>query len=524
MLQPDSRQRLISFIAGGLILFATLAEAAAQMQREAAFGGTGEDVLFCTVHTSDAGLLLGGHSSSDVSGNKTSPGFGNRDYWLVKLDANWNQLWDKTFGGTGDDILSVIQPTVDGGYLLAGYSNSGISGNKTNANFSSLNDYWLVKVDADGNKLWERNYGGLSSDLLYTIVPSGDGGFLLGGLSLSGISGNKSTAAFGGGDYWLVKVDAAGNKLWDRSYGGTAADLLLSIVPAGDGGFLLGGYSSSGISGNKTNANFGMEDFWVIKIDSAGNNLWEREYGGSDHDVLHAIVPTTDGFLLAGYSSSPASGNKTSDNYGAADFWLVKIDPNGNMLWDKSYGGDGSDYLYTAVPACNGGFLLGGGSAFHSSGNKASQAFGNFDYWLVRVDAAGNKLWDQTFGGTGNEYIYGLTTDTNGTYLLAGHSDSDVSGNKTTPAFGLPDFWLLNVSEPVPAFVPGSLNWSAGQFQFQTVGAPGQTNVLEVSTNLSTWVPWLTNVCSATGIDQITDPSATDDARFYRIRASRGVQ
>jgi hypothetical protein len=523
VLQPDSLRKLINFIALALISFAALTKAEAQIQRQAAFGGTGEDALFSAVGTSDGGLLLGGHSSSEVSGNKTSPSQGNRDYWLVRLDANWNPLWDKTFGGTSNDILSVVQPAADGGYLLAGYSNSGISGNKTNANFSSLNDCWLVKVDAGGNKLWERNYGGLSSDLLYTIVPSGDGGFLLGGLSLSGASGNKTSAAFGGGDYWLVKVDADGNKLWDRSYGGTGADTLLSIVPTGDGGFLLGGYSGSGISGNKTNANFGLDDFWVLRIDSAGNKLWEQEYGGSGYDILHAIVRTSDGFLLAGYSSSPPSGNKTSDNYGAADFWLVKIDPNGNMLWDKSYGGDGSDYLYTAVPASNGGFLLGGASAFHSSGNKASQAFGNFDYWLVRVDGAGNKLWDQTFGGTGNEYIYGLMTDTNGAYVLSGHSDSDVSGNKTTPVFGLPDFWLLSVPEPVPAFVPGSPHWSAGQFQFQTVGAPGQTNVLEVSTNLSTWVPWLTNVCSPSGIDQITDPRATDDARFYRVRTSLGV-
>jgi hypothetical protein len=154
----------------------------------------------------------------------------------------------------------------------------------------------------------------------------------------------------------------------------------------------------------------------------------------------------------------------------------------------------------------------------HSSGNKASRAFGSFDYWLVRVDAAGNKLWDQTFGGASDEYIYGLTTNAQGAYLLAGHSDSDVSGNKTTPPFGQPDFWLLTVPEPVPAFVPSSPNWSAGRFQFQIAGAPGQTNVVEVSTNLSMWIPWLTNVCSAYGIDQITDASATDGARFYRIR------
>src|ERR1043166_7905799 len=203
-----------------------------------------------------------------------------------------------------------------------------------------------------------------------------------------------------------------------------------------------------------------------------------------------------------------------------AGCWLVKIDPDGNMLWDKSYGGDGSDYLYSAIPATNGGLLLGGGSEFHSSGNKASQPFGGFDYWLVKVDSDGNKLWDQTFGGAADEYIYGLRMDTNGAYLLAGHSDSNISGNKTTAPFGSPDFWLLSVPEPVPAFVPGSLNWSASQFRFQMTGAPGQTNVVETSTNLSSWAPWLTNVTSATGIDQITDPSAQDNSRFYRIRTS----
>ena len=153
------RSRLIILITVTLVVITTPARAAAQIEKQAAFGGTNEDVLFCTVATSDGGLLLGGHSNSGISGNKTSPWFGNRDYWLVRLDANWNQLWDKTFGGTGDDILSLIQPATNGCFLLAGYSNSGISGNKTNANFSSLNDYWLVKVDASGNKLWERNYG-----------------------------------------------------------------------------------------------------------------------------------------------------------------------------------------------------------------------------------------------------------------------------------------------------------------------------------------------------------------------------
>jgi hypothetical protein len=516
MLPPTAFKRTAVFV---FLLLAYNATAPAQLLQQSAFGGTEEDYLFNAVVTADGGLLLAGSSSSGVSGNKTSPAYGNHDYWLVKLDANWNQVWDESYGGAGEEVVNLLQPTPDGGYLLAGYSNSGISGNKTNANFSSLNDYWLVKVDADGNKLWERNFGGLSSDLLYTIVPSGDSNYLLGGVSFSGISGNKTNVAGGNGDYWLVKVDGQGNKLWDRAYGGTGSDFLLSVVPSGDGGFLLGGYSGSDVSGNKTNASFGLNDFWVLKIDSNGNKLWEREYGGSDQDVLHWIVPTTNGgFFLAGYSLSPPSGNKTSTNYGAADYWLVKIDGNGNVLWDKTYGGDGSDYLYTAVATGDGGLMLGGASASGVSGNKASIAYGGFDYWLVRVDADGNKLWDKTFGGSGDDYIFGLTALTNGEYIVAGHSASDVSGDKTVPGFGLPDYWLLRVSEPVPNFIAGSEAWAGGQFSVQTAGAPGQTNVVQVSSNLVDWTPLMTNVFQADGTFVVVDAAATEVGRFYRLK------
>ncbi len=166
----------------------------------------------------------------------------------------------------------------------------------------------------------------------------------------------------------------------------------------------------------------------------------------------------------------------------------------------------------------NGGLLLGGGSASGVSGNKASAGYGNFDYWMVRVDADGNKLWDQNFGGHGDDYLYGLIPTTNGAYILSGQSSSDVSGNKTAPAFGLPDYWLLSVAEPIPSFVPGSLSWSAGQFQFQAVGAPGQTNVVEVSTNLVNWLALVTNVFSADGTNLVTDLTATENARFYRLQ------
>jgi hypothetical protein len=162
--------------------------------------------------------------------------------------------------------------------------------------------------------------------------------------------------------------------------------------------------------------------------------------------------------------------------------------------------------------------MLGGASASGVSGNKASISYGGFDYWLVRVDADGNKLWDKTFGGSGDDYVFGLTALGNGEYVVAGHSASDVSGDKTVPGFGLPDYWLLKVSEPVPQFVAGSGAWSAGEFSVQTAGAPGQTNVVQVSSNLVDWMPLMTNVFQADGTFMVEDSATTGPCRFYRLR------
>jgi hypothetical protein len=132
-------------------------------------------------------------------------------------------------------------------------------------------DYWVVKVDWAGNKEWDRAFGGGSDDFFWTVVATSDGGYLLGGGSLSGAGGNKSSNGFGGWDYWVVKVDGTGNKEWDRAFGGSQDDYLTSVVATSDGGYLLGGWSSSGAGGNKSSSSFGDRDYWVVKLDGAGN-------------------------------------------------------------------------------------------------------------------------------------------------------------------------------------------------------------------------------------------------------------
>ena len=166
--------------------------------------------------------------------------------------------------------MTSVVTTRDGGYLLAGHSQLGAGGNKTSNGFGGW-DYWVVKVDGAGNKAWDRAFGGESDDFLRSVVATSDGGYLLAGYSYSGAGGNMSTNSFGGYDYWVVKVDWAGNKEWDRAFGGGSDDFFWTVVATSDGGYLLGGWSSSGAGGNKSSSSFGDRDYWVVKLDGAGN-------------------------------------------------------------------------------------------------------------------------------------------------------------------------------------------------------------------------------------------------------------
>src|SRR5690349_21500329 len=183
------------------------------------------------------------------------------------------KMWDKNFVGLQDDEPTCIQQTSDGGLIIGGYTYSDIGGDKTEAlkNGPGILDYWLIKTDSLGNKEWDRDLGGANGDQLYTIVQTADSGFIVGGISASIISGDKTQPSQGNYDFWILKLDKHGVIIWDRDFGGTGADHLNVIVPVNDGGFLLCGNSASGIGGDKTQANQGLLDFWVVKIDSQGN-------------------------------------------------------------------------------------------------------------------------------------------------------------------------------------------------------------------------------------------------------------
>ncbi len=247
-------------------------------QWDKTFGGSDWDKAYSLVQTSDGGYALGGYTESK--------GAGDYDFWLVKTDARGNKQWDKTFGGSlYDEAYSLVQ-TADGGYALGGYTLSKGAGSY---------GFWLVKTDANGNKIWDKTFGGSSEDLAWSLVQTADGGY-----ALEGYTWSKGAGYY---DFWLVKTDARGNKIWDKTFGGSNYDVANSLVQTADGGYALGGYTLSKGAGGR--------DFWLVKTDANGNKIWDKTFGGSSGDYALSLVQTADGgYALGGYTSSKGAGGE----------------------------------------------------------------------------------------------------------------------------------------------------------------------------------------------------------------------
>ena len=402
------------------------------------FGGRQQEYLYSLHRTSDAGYILGGSSESDDNGDKTQPGWGLYDYWIVKADSSGSKQWDVRFGGDENDYLYEVIPLEAGGYLLSGYSHSGVNGDKTQENWGNGYDFWIVKTDGDGIKLWDQHYGGNNEETLIAALPSGDGSFLLGGTSDSKISGDISEAALGYNDFWIIKIDSNGNKQWDKRYGTTYADLLQCMLPTTDGGYILGGvtfyYDSSGF------------DLLVIKIDDAGTEQWRKTFTTSGYDFLKSIAQPPDGsYIIGAFSYDSFDGDKTQPTHGGFDFWIIKTDANGNKQWDVSIGGDADDFLSTAL-VDDDGYLFAGQSASGIGGDVSQESRGYSDYWMIKTDANGQRLWDSRFGGDEFDYLTACIQTANDGLLLGGYTASNAFGDKSQNSWNNSfDYWIVKV-------------------------------------------------------------------------------
>ena len=269
---------------------------------------------------------------------------------------------------------------------MGGESWSGISGDKTEASWGS-SDYWVVKLNSSGAIEWQNTIGGSSTDYLYSLQQTSDGGYILGGWSQSGLTGDKTEASMGGSDYWVVKLNSSGAIEWQNTLGGGGEDKLYSLQQTTDGGYLLGGHSYSGISGDKTEVPLGGSDYWVVKLNSSGAIEWQNTIGGSSEDFLLSFQQTTDGgYILGGYSSSGISGVKNEALLGGYDYWVVKLNSSGVIEWQNTIGGSSDDYLLSLQQTTDDGYILGGYSISGISGDKTETSLGFYDYWVVKLE------------------------------------------------------------------------------------------------------------------------------------------
>lgn len=421
--------------------------------------------------TSDGGYICGGTSNASHSAAKSEDSKGQYDYWIIKLDKDGKIEWDKTYGGSKNDYLYSIHQTKDGGYIVGGCSNSNKSGDKSDNSKgdSTLDnpymDYWILKLDSNGNIEWQKTIGGALSDYLSAVRQLPNGQYIVGGSSWSGASFgipsfDKTDASFGYSDYWILKLDETGNILWRKSYGGNFPDEM-SVSGGGiseikgdinlcsDGGFLLGGTSSSGISGNKTEANKGTFDYWLIKTDSAGNIIWQKDFGGepSSRNYLRSFQETPDGnYIVGGYSDSDIGGDKTQNNNGTNDYWVMKLDINGNILWQKSIGGQFNNNLYSINVTNDNGFILGGESSSPVFGDKTEPERNFSDYWLVKLDRNGNIEWDMTIGCYGEDRATCVRETNDGSYIVGGYTYGGYGLDKTELIGSTQGYWILKIS------------------------------------------------------------------------------
>ena len=417
---------------------------APEIEWQKTIGGLNEDLLHCIQQTTDGGYILGGESVSSNTIDKTEVSNGEYDYWVIKLNPSGEIEWQNTIGGNAHDRLDYLIQTPDGGYLVGGTSTSGISGDKTEACYGG-NDYWIIKLSAAGEIEWQNTIGSSAEDYLTQMNFTSDGGYILGGYSYGGISGEKTMATFGTNDYWVIKINSVGEIEWQKAYGGSGSDQLSWIIQTSDGGYILVGESGSGISGNKTSVNFGFYDFWVLKLNTVGDILWQKSYGGDKTEIAHSIIEIgVVGYYISGHSSSGITGNKSELLIGGSDYWMIRINNVGDIEWQNTVGGSGVELLRAAAISADLGLIVGGESISGISGDKTEASQGGHDYWVVKLTPTGNIDWQNTIGGNLNDYLYSVQSTSDLGYVLGGYSASDISGDKIEDSNSF-DYWIVKL-------------------------------------------------------------------------------
>lgn len=374
------------------------------------FGGAGIDGFLSLAILSDGSIVMGGVNRSR--------GNGLADAWLLGLDRKGEETWERTLGDDGRDMVLAIAaenkpPQGNGnGLVFAGLTQPG--GKRPD------DDLLVGRLDGKGRLLWKRKLGGSQNDAATSILALPDGGILLAGFTRSKGRGRA--------DAWILRLNEQGKVLWERTFGNSGFDIPWAIAQVADGGFVFAGETTAGenTAGGKTlggKSAGGREgrDAWVMRLDAHGDPLWEKTFGGEKYDILTAIATLPGGgFILAGNTESKGAGRN--------DGWIVRLDAQGGMLWERTYGKENRDAFWSVTVVPDAGTAYGGG--FAVAGQIGSARAGDSDAWVLRLDKKGQVLWENTFGGKKSDSARAILPGPQGGFIVAGSTESRGAGRR----------------------------------------------------------------------------------------------
>ena len=373
------------------------------------FGGRREDMGFSIVQTENGGYAIAGYTvlirKEKKDDWRSKLGYiileksKNQDFWIIKIDKNGNMEWDEVFGENEADLANSIIQTRDGGYVAAGF---------TWTIYAGKQDIWIIKFDENGNTEWEKTFDKDENDEAYSIIQTKDEGYA--------VAASTGARVWGETNCWIMKLDAKGNMEWENNFGGIGWDEIYSIIQTKDGSFITTGCVWS--------KGAGRGDVRVAKLNKKGGLLWDKAFGGSENDEARSIVQTNDGgYAVVGFTVLEDTGDR--------DFWVIKLDKDGNKVWDRTFGGTSEDWANSIIQSKNGNYMV--------AGWTKSMGAGKTDVWIVKLDKRGNLIWDKTFGGSENDEAHSIIQTEDGGYAVVGWTKSKGAGNA--------DVWVIKLDE-----------------------------------------------------------------------------
>ena len=362
--------------------------------------------------------------------------------------------WQKCLGGSYTDAGTAVIQTFDNGYLVIGATES--NDGQVTGNHGAY-DAWVAKLSPNGSLVWQKSLGGSLWDFATSIQQTSDTGYIIACYSYSNDGDVDTNRGFF--DAWMVKLSSTGNIQWSNAYGGSQNDVPLCVRQTTDGGYIVAGWTKS--SDGDITVNKGDEDIWILKLTSTGTIDWQKTFGGSGEDHATAIQQTSDGgYIFSGYTNS--SDGDVTNAHGNDDYWVVKLDNLGNLIWQKALGGSDKDangdhgYSGAIQQTKDGGYILSGWTL--SNDGDVTGNHGNFDAWIVKLSSTGNIQWQKALGGTNDDEANYVAQTHDGGYIVGCLSNSvngQVSGNH-----GGYDFWVVKLDSA------GAIKWE------QSYGGP----------------------------------------------------